>query len=334
MPTDSPERPLYNCAYFPNRCHVTDLTAAEFRCHSCKRLQPERTPEVYANPTMNCGHHISLLIRSVESDHQYCALCEVQSRLRDAIEMELAYKSRNATLTRQLETARTAMARVIAWDGFPAVTDRNGNPSRYGWEYGSNGERDFMRHVLRDALAAIDAPPADAAKCPFISMDDPIHGGWTLRYSDDGGVSSTFVASFFIGEDAGRFASRIAELLNRFPIDKPVYGTPPCPDCSQDAGGVAKVCAKHSSTGHTVYRHRLQRQPSAPDPAEPFSAEPPLDYWARVIDTAISELHLLSGDDPPRNRSVLPLTVTLATIADLIRRGAVAPVRGNEGDGS
>lgn len=52
---------------------------------------------------------------------------------------------------------------------------------------------------------------------------------------------------------------------------------------------------------------------------------PPLGYWARVLDAAIEELHLLSGDNPPRNRSVMPLTVTLATIADLIRQGSVIP---------
>ena len=49
----------------------------------------------------------------------------------------------------------------------------------------------------------------------------------------------------------------------------------------------------------------------------------PLDYWARVLDTAVEELHLLSDENPPRNRSVMPLTMTLTTIAMHIRSGAV-----------
>lgn len=52
----------------------------------------------------------------------------------------------------------------------------------------------------------------------------------------------------------------------------------------------------------------------------------PLDYWARVIDSAIEELNLLSGDNPPRGRSVMPLTATLVTIAMHIRNGSVMPI--------
>lgn len=35
-----------------------------------------------------CGHHDSLLVKSIESDYQYCQLCECQSQLRDALTME------------------------------------------------------------------------------------------------------------------------------------------------------------------------------------------------------------------------------------------------------
>lgn len=35
-----------------------------------------------------CGHPDELLVKSVESDHQFCELCECRDRLRDALEME------------------------------------------------------------------------------------------------------------------------------------------------------------------------------------------------------------------------------------------------------
>lgn len=67
--------------------------------------------------------------------------------------------------------------------------------------------------------------------------------------------------------------------------------------------------------------------PLEPEPANAQvpATKPPLDYWARVLDTAVEELHLLSGDNPPRGRSVMPLTVTLTTMAMHIRNGSVMP---------
>lgn len=61
---------------------------------------------------------------------------------------------------RELVAQRTellaALERIERWFGeFPAVTGRDGNPSRYGVEYGSNGERDYMRGVARDAIAKV-----------------------------------------------------------------------------------------------------------------------------------------------------------------------------------
>lgn len=69
--------------------------------------------------------------------------------------------ARIAILTRQLATARKAMQFVIAWNEFPMVTPRDGGePISYGYAYGSNGQRDFMREKLQEAIAAIDAPAA------------------------------------------------------------------------------------------------------------------------------------------------------------------------------
>ena len=39
-----------------------------------------------------CGHPISLLVKSVESDYEFCDYCEVRNRLADAEKMEVSYK--------------------------------------------------------------------------------------------------------------------------------------------------------------------------------------------------------------------------------------------------
>ena len=39
-----------------------------------------------------CGHHHSLRVRSVESDYEFCQLCEARSELRDALAMEHHYR--------------------------------------------------------------------------------------------------------------------------------------------------------------------------------------------------------------------------------------------------
>ena len=47
---------------------------------------------------------------------------------------------------------RAALERIAKWHGeFPAATCR-GESVDYGYAYGSNGERDFMREVAREAL--------------------------------------------------------------------------------------------------------------------------------------------------------------------------------------
>jgi len=49
-----------------------------------------------------------------------------------------------------------ALQRIERWFGeFPPVKSREGLPSTYGVEYGSNGERDYMRKIARDALATL-----------------------------------------------------------------------------------------------------------------------------------------------------------------------------------
>jgi hypothetical protein len=39
-----------------------------------------------------CRHHHSLRVSSVESDYEFCELCEARSRLRDALAMEHHYR--------------------------------------------------------------------------------------------------------------------------------------------------------------------------------------------------------------------------------------------------
>jgi hypothetical protein len=50
---------------------------------------------------------------------------------------------------------QSALEQVERWDGFPRVPDLEDltRTVSYRWEYGSNGERDFMRHVASIALS-------------------------------------------------------------------------------------------------------------------------------------------------------------------------------------
>ena len=54
-------------------------------------------------------------------------------------------------------TAMTEALKSIAeWREFPSVNGRDGKPSTYATEYGSNGERDFMRREAQGALTLAD----------------------------------------------------------------------------------------------------------------------------------------------------------------------------------
>jgi len=53
-------------------------------------------------------------------------------------------------------TMKAALQRIERWDGeFPAA-ESEGKPCSYRFAYGSNGERDFMREIAREALNRIE----------------------------------------------------------------------------------------------------------------------------------------------------------------------------------
>lgn len=56
----------------------------------------------------------------------------------------------------EIKRLRAALVRIEKWFGeFPptdATWPESGNPVSYGAQFGSNGERDFMRGIARDAL--------------------------------------------------------------------------------------------------------------------------------------------------------------------------------------
>ena len=54
-------------------------------------------------------------------------------------------------LRAELERLRAVLEVVAQWK-LPPVRDRDGLASAYGIEYGSNGERDYMRALTRRAL--------------------------------------------------------------------------------------------------------------------------------------------------------------------------------------
>jgi len=54
----------------------------------------------------------------------------------------------------QNSVLKKALQTIEKWE-FPPVKDKHGEPSSYGVEYGSNGERDFMRKKAEVALIKV-----------------------------------------------------------------------------------------------------------------------------------------------------------------------------------
>ena len=61
-------------------------------------------------------------------------------------------------LESKLAAAEKALRFIEAWE-LPLVTDRDGSKVPLGVVYGSNGERDYMRNVARQALHAAPSLP-------------------------------------------------------------------------------------------------------------------------------------------------------------------------------
>lgn len=80
------------------------------------------------------------------------------------------------------ERLRTALQRIEQWSDFPATgrfwdEPANTQPISYGAAYGSNGERDYMRQVAREALILCQCNYPDCS-CPFDAPADP---NWCAR---------------------------------------------------------------------------------------------------------------------------------------------------------
>lgn len=58
-------------------------------------------------------------------------------------------------LRSRVEGLEKALRTIIEWGPFPETGHHHpdGTPMSYGWCYGSNGERDYMRAIARAALA-------------------------------------------------------------------------------------------------------------------------------------------------------------------------------------
>lgn len=97
-----------------------------------------------------------------------------------------AVQSNNlSTLWELKERYRAALARIERWHGEFPVTGQSwpsGNPVSYGAAFGSNGERDYMRDIAREALS----PPALIADVPPSHED---HDGYALRLAIEHRVS-------------------------------------------------------------------------------------------------------------------------------------------------
>ena len=64
---------------------------------ACRRAEAAERALQEADKALPCGHHHSLLVKSVESEHSFCELCEARNAQRDAETMEASLlKARDA----------------------------------------------------------------------------------------------------------------------------------------------------------------------------------------------------------------------------------------------
>jgi len=103
---------------------------------------------------------------------------EERVREQSSLSAELAHQTglavtRAEAAERALAGAHEALKIIALWYGqFPPAWDRDGTPSTYGLQYGSNGERDYMRSIALKALNSngqtIDAALESDAPAPGI----------------------------------------------------------------------------------------------------------------------------------------------------------------------
>jgi hypothetical protein len=115
-----------------------------------------------------------------------------------------------------LRKAVFALERIERWHGEFPETGRTwpttGNPITFGMAYGSNGERDYMRGIAREALAAcesaLDAPaPVDVDQIEIVAQICEATG-WT-------GVAAGLRMHRRVTDDTKPLFAIIAALLSR-----------------------------------------------------------------------------------------------------------------------
>lgn len=93
--------PRADVAAFFEAAESTEVVLADF----ARTLESELT-RLQAEVELPCGHHSSLLVKSVESNYQYCDFCECRKQRNDALTMEEHYKQRAETAESALLQAR------------------------------------------------------------------------------------------------------------------------------------------------------------------------------------------------------------------------------------
>lgn len=107
---------------------------------------------------LQCGHHSSLLIKSVESDYQVCELCEALHRKRDAETMEAHLIAENTALKAQLARFTGEPSGEVVEAVARGICEADGiEPDAYTRRDSDNNEIPCWREYIPHARAAISA---------------------------------------------------------------------------------------------------------------------------------------------------------------------------------
>lgn len=99
---------------------------------------------------MPCPDCQKLADRLEEAEHKVNVAKMLEAA--QQVDIELRKKAQ-----REVERMTAALTTIAKWFGeFPSVKQSDGSETTWGVEYGSNGERDFMRNIARAALQGGD----------------------------------------------------------------------------------------------------------------------------------------------------------------------------------
>jgi ribosomal protein L40E len=120
-----------------------------------------------ASSNLPCGHHVSCLVKSVESDSQFCGFCDIMSQRNDAETMEERYRSDRDSLRKALDDRHAADKK--AWSAIMRAT---------GKERGLPDNKEVVAYLV----AEVERLEERVAELEQVSAEVCDKCGWAMKF--------------------------------------------------------------------------------------------------------------------------------------------------------